>query len=78
METRLCPSNLTHHEEGDAEVEEVSGDDGEEDGAGDGEGLQEEVRHEHPSQDLRTELGSILLNLMSPIEDQLVFSNTDN
>ena len=69
---------MTHHEEGDAEVEEVSGDDGEEDGAGDGEGLQEEVRHEHPSQDLRTELGSILLNLMSPIEDQLVFSNTDN
>ena len=48
---------MTHHEEGDAEVEEVTGYDGEEDGAGDGEGLQEEVRHEHPSQDLRAEFG---------------------
>ena len=27
----LLSSNLTHHEEGDAEVEEISGDDGEED-----------------------------------------------
>ena len=57
MKTQFSPSNLTHHEEGDAEVEEVTGDDGEEDGAGDGERLQEQVRHEHPSQDLRAELG---------------------
>ena len=58
-----CPSDFAHHEKGDAEVEKITGDDGEKDGAGDGEGLQEEVRHEYPSQDLRTQLGSIILNL---------------
>ena len=43
----------TYDEEGDPEVEEVAGDDREEDGAGDGECLQEEVRDEDAAEHLR-------------------------
>ena len=63
-----CPSDFAHHEKGDAEVEKITGDDGEEDGAGDGEGLQEEVRHEHASQNLRRELGLMILNFIPLIK----------
>ena len=42
-----------YHDERDTEVEEVPRDDGEEDGSGDGEGLEEEVGDEDAAEDLR-------------------------